>query len=198
MATVARVGEQDYDVLALLSVAALDGISPELPANPTAQVGPSAINGSASTFMRSDAAPKLADTAVTPNIYGDATHIPVFNVDQQGRLIAAANQAIAFPARITPTSQKIVPTTGFSQTIANNTNRLLIVPAGGLLAGTVVMPASPADDQEVTIASTQAITTLIVNGSAGQTVLGGITTLAANDFATWHWVLADTTWYRVG
>lgn len=37
----------------------------------------------------------LADTAVTPNIYGDATHVPVIQVDQQGRITGAANQTIA-------------------------------------------------------------------------------------------------------
>lgn len=37
----------------------------------------------------------LANTAVTPGIYGDATHVAVINVDQQGRLIAAANQTIS-------------------------------------------------------------------------------------------------------
>ncbi len=31
----------------------------------------------------------LADTTVTPGTYGDATHVPTFTVDQQGRLVAA-------------------------------------------------------------------------------------------------------------
>jgi hypothetical protein len=62
-------------------------------ANPTATVGPSAVNGSATTFMRSDAAPALANTAVTAGGYGTAALIPTFTVDAQGRLTAASTVA---------------------------------------------------------------------------------------------------------
>lgn len=39
----------------------------------------------------------LANTAVTPNPYGDSTHVGAFTVDAQGRLTAASSVAIAYP-----------------------------------------------------------------------------------------------------
>ena len=38
---------------------------------------------------------KIADTAVTPGTYGDATHVGQFTVDQQGRITAAVDVAIS-------------------------------------------------------------------------------------------------------
>lgn len=78
-------------------------------AAPSAEVGAAAISGSAKTAMRSDAAPKLADTAVTPGAYGDEDRIPSFVVDQQGRLMFAATTARLEPlANGDPDSPELV------------------------------------------------------------------------------------------
>lgn len=66
-------------------------------ANPTAQVSGAAVNGVATTYMRSDAAPRLADTAVTAGSYTYGS----FTVDAQGRLTAAASGAAPPAAAIT-------------------------------------------------------------------------------------------------
>ena len=86
-------------------------------ANPTATVSGSAVNGSASTFMRSDAAPALANTAVTPATYGSPTQVGVFTVDQQGRITGASNTTVAPTGMVTmmvDTEANILATTPHS------------------------------------------------------------------------------------
>ena len=91
-----------------------------------------------------------------------------------------------------------VPLTGFSITLGNTDNNLILKPAGTLASGTITMPASPIDGQLVTISSTQVVTALTVNANAGQTLNGTITTIAVNGYASWVYRSADTTWYRMG
>lgn len=103
-------------------------------------------------------------------------------------------------AAIAAAYQRVVPVTGFAQTISDNVSALVLKPAGTLATGTVVMPANPVDGQEVTLMSNQIITALTVNANTGQTISGTFTaaTFAANAFAKWKYVLTDTNWYRAG
>lgn len=89
-----------------------------------------------------------------------------------------------------------VPTTGFSITIANNTSTLILNPAGTLSTGTVALPTTPIDGQEVRVTSTQIISTLTVTSS--QTILNAPTTIAtAGSGFDYIYHLATTTWFRL-
>ena len=92
------------------------------------------------------------------------------------------------------------PTSGFTETLDASTTGiwLILSPAGTLASGTIVLPA-PADcfdGQTVIVTSSQAITTLTVNGNGG-TVNGAPTSLAANGFFQLRYYALTTTWWCV-
>lgn len=86
--------------------------------------------------------------------------------------------------------------TGFSVNAESNTH-LILTPVAGYAAGTIVLPASPTDRDQFVVNSTQAVTTLTVNGN-GKTVTGAPTTLAANAFFHLKYDGVLSTWYRIG
>jgi hypothetical protein len=97
--------------------------------------------------------------------------------------------------------QRAVVTTGFSQTINNVIDDLVLEPAETLATGTVTLPSQPGDGQCITLATTQTITalTIAVQGSHVLAPGAGITTLTqAAPFCKWLFRSANDTWYRVG
>lgn len=91
--------------------------------------------------------------------------------------------------------------TGFSVTVSPVTAGawvwLLMTPVAGYAAGTIVLPQSPSDRQEINVSTTQAVTTLTVSGN-GYTVNGAPSTLAANGFFRLKFDAVNQSWYRVG
>lgn len=123
---------------------------------------------------------------------GDARRISITD------LLAYFTQAFESP---TVATTVYTPTTGFSIPVVSGASQwVLIQPASGLAAGTVVLPlnTSTSDGTEVLVTSTQAITALAI-GLNGSSVAHGVpTTLAANGYFKLRFVSATNSWYRVG
>ncbi len=88
-----------------------------------------------------------------------------------------------------------VPTTGFSITIGAGVKTLVLVPAGTLATGTIIMPAAPIDGQIIVVSAEAAgVTALTVNANTGQTIGNAPTTLAAGQGFSYQYNLANTNW----
>lgn len=89
------------------------------------------------------------------------------------------------------------PTTGFSITIANNTDTLVLTPAGILATGTITMPSAPADKMIVRFSTQQAVTALTVSANAGQSILNAPSTANPGQGFSYIYNLATTTWLKL-
>ena len=92
--------------------------------------------------------------------------------------------------------------TAFSVQITDDSTNthLILTPVAGYADGTIVLPAvgNVIDKQEVLVNSTQAVTTLVVDGNGAVAVTGEPSGLAANDFFRLKYDATLQTWYRVG
>jgi hypothetical protein len=82
-----------------------------LSSNITISVAPGGIGAS-----------QLDNTGVTPGVYGDATHFPVFTVDANGRLTTATEIEVPSVAGFVPTSREVIAGAGLSGGGALTTN----------------------------------------------------------------------------
>ncbi|MFZ2540753.1 MAG: hypothetical protein WAW75_03145 [Gallionella sp.] len=94
-----------------------------------------------------------------------------------------------------------VPLTGFSITIPNGIEELILAPSGALATGEVIMPSGAGDGDNVKITSTYTITALTVTAAKGQTIKNSPTTLVASLVEPYGYEFvfdADSaTWYRI-
>lgn len=108
--------------------------------------------------------------------------------------------AAGFTAISASTAQYAVPTTGqtvsVTQTGASTLN-LVIDPAGTLATLTIALPTGSFDGQRFSLMTSQALTGVTMTTATGS-IVGAITTAAANAFATYVWSTTATKWYRIG
>lgn len=87
--------------------------------------------------------------------------------------------------------------TGFAYMFPAGTTSLIAAPAGTLATGTITMPLSPSDGMVVSIATTQEITALTLNGNTGQSIGGTQTAqMPSNSAVSFVYRQANATWYR--
>lgn len=87
-----------------------------------------------------------------------------------------------------------VPITGFTLTLTDD-GITILDPAGTLAAGTITLYGSPRTGQQVTIVSTQNITSLTVNPNSGQTVSNAPTSLIAGNSISF--IYYSNNWYKI-
>jgi len=91
--------------------------------------------------------------------------------------------------------------TSFTVALLANTNNqwLILTPLAGYAAGTITFPllSSVADNQEILIFSTQAVTTLTLSGN-GATIVGAPTGISQNGALRFKFNSLASTWYVIG
>lgn len=93
--------------------------------------------------------------------------------------------------------QTATPASAASITVSNSTSFLILKHTATIATLTITLPASPVNGQVVHVATRSTVTTLTLNGGAGQTVYGAPTTIAATTPVAFIYETAATSWYRV-
>jgi len=143
----------------------------------------------------------------TMDSVSDGDQVPFFSTNNgDTRKSSFSTLKTYFQTGITANDDKLTQysspsATGFSVQVNNASNSvwLVLTPTGAFAAGTLILPllANCVDRQEILVNSTQAVTTLAINGN-GATVTGAPTSLTANSFFRLRFDNVAKVWYRVG
>ena len=87
--------------------------------------------------------------------------------------------------------------TGFTIQVNSATSWLLLLPTAAFATGTVTMPAEPMDKDEITISTTQTITSLTINSTV-VTIPRPAAALNAHTAITMKYDAVSKNWYVVG
>jgi len=161
-------------------------------------VGINLVPASSSNAITMDTALDSAINFKAGNFYSIGTEFGYVPFGGSASFKIASTGMLTVVKGISDTSYSAqAPITGFSIVVANQSTALILKPLGVLATGGITFPAAPDDGQMLTISTTQTITALTLSGN-GKTIDTPVTTLIGGSFAKWLYVLADTTWYRVG
>ena len=130
---------------------------------------------------------RLNNTAVTAGTYGDATNIPQFTVDQQGRITAASNVAIQTSWTLTGDSGSEVVNGGDTVLVAGGTNITTVASATDTL--TVSLDADISVDSvtatgNVNAGNVNVTDAIVMSGGSGGSITGADLVEAANITST--------------
>ena len=91
------------------------------------------------------------------------------------------------------------PTAGFNYQLPNFTGIVILTPATALATGTITLPASPKDKQQIQVASTQDILSITIAVVTGQVVLNAPLSISSRTRQgfSFIFVAANSTWYRL-
>lgn len=112
-------------------------------------------------------------------------------IDQTGNLITNFGYA-------DNSVNRQIPATGFTFTVPNGTQTVILDPTVTIATGTVTMPSAPTNGQIAALCVSKTISTLTVLANTGQTMSTAFSSGVVGGSAAlrWIYVTADTTWYR--
>jgi hypothetical protein len=101
------------------------------------------------------------------------------------------------PIRNDGTYEYVVPTAGFSVVMQAGTGILQLDPAATISTGTnnITLPQSPSDGQRVWIASTKAISGVVLSSGSSATFANTFTSLAAGTGRMMYYNATNNVWY---
>ena len=129
---------------------------------------------------------KLANTAISPGIYGGSTQIPVITVDQQGRLTLASNTAV------------VAVSNGQLSLVSSSIGVIPDAPASASpykILGQIVGVANTNSNVYVVPASTNTVVNLITvcNGTQNKILIDLVARPSTEALATKHFILKSLT-----